>query len=140
MYGSWMDEKHECPDCEGSLEARLRDHAATLAAQDDQSTVYVRELLEEAAQAATPKTCSTCKHWRKNEWTGNSTGEVHRYPDPRWDTEFEHRFCQLLEPYRDNSDIPRDGARASYDDSGLETGPDFGCIHHEPLPSNEDSQ
>lgn len=51
-----MDEKEHCPDCDGSLEARLREQAATLAAQDDSSTEYVRELLEEAAQAVQKKT------------------------------------------------------------------------------------
>ena len=66
-------------------------------------------------------TCKTCKHWEKENHI------------PHWT---EHR-CIIL------NDHERDEGRADClvaPDQGLGgiyTGPDFGCIHHEPKPAGE---
>lgn len=66
------------------------------------------------------KTCKTCKHWDKNErWA---------LPDQYW------RAC--LHPGVDKWPPPMDAAFVSegepFNEGRLNTGPDFGCIHHKP--------
>ena len=67
-------------------------------------------------------TCKTCKHWGLNR--GFSTDATRRLKSCSAPS-----MCSWYTVNLD--DIPDNGALV--DDDGIQTGPDFGCILHEPL-------
>lgn len=85
------------------------------------------------------KTCSTCKHWTEGdlEWDGRC-----RPMDPDTYEEmvmpFEVRYCHSPKLMRFERPLEADMASAvdgsEYMAEPL-TGPDFGCVNHEPTPS-----
>ena len=66
------------------------------------------------------ETCKTCRWWHETDY---GTGSCQ--PEPNfWAEEY-------------NEDVIPDGARSCCDHVNPETGPNFGCIHHEPSEPND---
>ena len=73
--------------------------------------------------------CKTCKHWEgvsPNSYMGHTKGYL------------SGGFCanedKLVEGYPDE-ECPQDALIYTYQESGsFWTGPNFGCVHHEPKP------
>lgn len=75
--------------------------------------------------------CKTCKHWEK---VNTNTNSYMRHTKGYLAGGFCSSEDNIIEGYPDE-EFPPDALIYTYQEGGaFWTGPDFGCVHHEPKP------
>lgn len=121
-----------------ALEARGIDPATiqVVSVKDETKGQYVTRVpLKVFADVSEVRTCSTCKHWQPIQMSSN--GEYDDLPGEAEPLPGEERkqTGRCDQDYRTRGERPDANGLLlySYESVQMVTGPDFGCVRHEPM-------